>query len=114
MKLEVRKIEIKSLLLSALPLTIFFIAVLGGVITFFVLDNPQYASMSAMHRLISVALYSLMYVIMSSALIVFASFLYNFIGAVLGLRGITFDLEEAGNFAENEEAEENEEEEEEA
>jgi len=113
MKLEVQKIDIKSVVLSALPLTIFFIAVIGGLITFFALDNPQYATMTPMHKIISVAIYALVYVIMSSALIVFACFLYNFLGAVLGLRGITLDLVDSGEFIDpeaNEDSEESEEE----
>ena len=105
MKLEVRKIDIKSLLFSALPFTIFCIAVLGGIITFFVIDNPQYATMSAGHKIISVALYSIIYVIMSMAVGVFGVFLYNLFGAVLGLRGITVDIEDA-DAAEIAEAEE--------
>jgi len=106
MKLEVRKIDIKSLLFSALPLTIFCIAILGGVITFFVIDNPQYAVMSVGHKIISVALYSIIYVIMSMAIAVFGVFLYNFIGAVLGLRGITVDIEDAAETVEAESEEE--------
>lgn len=100
MKLEVRKISIKSLVTSALPFTIFCLAVLGGIITFFVIDNPQFAPMSMLNKIISVALYSLVYVIMTIALAIFGAFLYNFTGAVLGLRGITLDIEEADEPAE--------------
>ena len=104
MKLEVRKIDIKSIVFSALPLTIFCLAILGGIITFFVIDNPQYAVMSIFHKIVSVALYALVYVIISIAFSVFAVFLYNFFGAVLGLRGITLDIEDAAeSIAEEEE-----------
>lgn len=108
MKLEVRKVEIKSLVLSALPLTIFCIALLGGFVTFFALDNPQYATMTSMNKIISVGVYALVYVIITSALIVFSCFLYNFLGAVLNLRGITLDIDDASEFTESEDSEESE------
>lgn len=103
MKLEIRKIDIKSVVLSALPLTVFFLAVLGGIITFFVIDNPQYAMMSALSKAISVAVYAIIYTIMATALAVFSVFLYNFFGAVLGLRGLTIDLDEYSEATESEE-----------
>lgn len=111
MKLEIRTVDIKSVVLSAFPLTVFCLAILGGFVTFFVIDNPQYAMMSAMNKTISVAVYAIVYMLMMLALSVFAVFLYNFLGAVLGLRGITINLEETAEFVEQEEAEEAEEEE---
>ncbi len=94
MKLEVRNISVGSLVTSSVPLVIFFLALLGGVVTFMVVPNPQIVPMSAMQKLLSVGLYSLLYVIITTAVLVFASFLYNVFTGVLGLRGITFDIEE--------------------
>ena len=94
MKLEVRNISVGSLVTSSVPLVIFFLALLGGVVTFMVVPNPQIVPMSAMQKLLSVGLYSLLYVIITTAVLVFASFLYNIFTGVLGLRGITFDIEE--------------------
>lgn len=95
MKLEVRNIRISSLVLSAFPLAVFCIAVLGGIITFFFMNNPQLAPMTAMQKLMSVGLFSLVYVVMTTALAVFFAFLYNLFGAILGLRGIEIDIDES-------------------
>ncbi len=94
MKLEVRNISVSSLVTSSVPLVVFALAVLGGGVTFFVVDNPQLAPMTTGQRLLSVGLYALLYVVISTAAIVFAAFVYNVLTGVLGLRGITFDIEE--------------------
>lgn len=94
MKLEVRSISISSIVTSSLPLVVFFLALLGGVVTFMVLPNLQLAPMGFGQKLLSVFLYSLLYVVITTAVIVFAAFVYNVFSGVLGLRGITIDIEE--------------------
>lgn len=94
MKLEVRNISVGSLVTSSVPLVIFSLALLGGIVTFMVVPNVQLASMTAGQKLMSVGLYALLYVVISTAVLVFASFVYNVLTGVLGLRGITFDIEE--------------------
>ena len=94
MKLEVRNVSVGSLVTSSVPLVIFFLAILGGVVTFMVVPNMQLAPMSFFQRLLSVGLYALLYVVISTAVLVFAAFVYNILTGVLGLRGITFDIEE--------------------
>ncbi len=94
MKLEVRNVSVGSLVISSVPLVIFCLALLGGVVTFMVVPNMQLASMSFMQKVLSVGLYSLLYVVISTAVLVFAAFAYNILTGVLGLRGVTFDIEE--------------------
>ena len=94
MKLEVRNINIGSLVLSAVPIVIFMLALLGGVVQFFVVQNPQLAPMSFFSKLLSVGLFSLLYVVITSAVLVFAAFIYNLFSGVLGLRGFILDIEE--------------------
>lgn len=94
MKLEVRNVSVGSLVTSSVPLVIFALAILGGVVTFMVVPNMQLASMSFSQKLLSVGLYALLYVVISTAVLVFAAFVYNVLTGVLGLRGITFDIEE--------------------
>jgi hypothetical protein len=94
MKLEVRNISVGSLVTSSVPLVIFALALLGGIVTFMVVPNVQLASMTGAQKLMSVGLYALLYVVISTAVLVFASFVYNVLTGVLGLRGITFDIEE--------------------
>ncbi len=94
MKLEVRNVSVGSLVTSSVPLVVFFLALLGGVVTFMVVPNMQLASMSLFQKLLSVGLYALLYVVITTAVLVFAAFIYNILTGVLGLRGVTFDIEE--------------------
>ncbi len=94
MKLEVRNISVGSLVTSSVPLVIFFMAILGGVVTFMVVPNTQMAPLGMFQKLLSVGLYALMYVVICTAVMVFAAFLYNIFTSVLGLRGLTLDIEE--------------------
>lgn len=94
MKLEVRNISVGSLVASSVPLVVFCLAILGGVITFMVVPNIQLASMTLFQKLLSVGLYALLYVVITVAALVFVAFVYNILTGVLGMRGITFDIEE--------------------
>lgn len=94
MKLEVRNISVGSLVTSSVPLVVFCLALLGGVITFMVVPNMQMVSMSFAQKIFSVGLYALLYVVIFTAVLVFAAFVYNIFTGVLGLRGVTFDIEE--------------------
>lgn len=94
MKLEVRNISVGSLVTSSVPLVIFVMALLGGVITFMIVPNLELAPMTFMQKLLSVGLYSLLYVVLATAVIVFMAFIYNLMTGVLGLRGVTLDIEE--------------------
>ncbi|HBA61369.1 MAG TPA: hypothetical protein DCZ92_11255 [Elusimicrobia bacterium] len=94
MKLEVRSISISSIVTSSVPLVVFFLALLGGVVTFMVVPNLQLAPMSFAQKMLSVFLYSLLYVVITTAVMVFASFIYNLFSGVLGLRGVTIEIEE--------------------
>jgi len=94
MKLEIKNISVGSLVVSALPLVVLAISLLGGVVTFMLVPNPQYAPMSAAQKLVAVGLYSLLYTVLVSALFVFIAFVYNVLTGVLGLKGVRCELEE--------------------
>ena len=94
MKLEVRNISVGSLVTSSVPIVIFVLALLGGGVKFFIVPDPQLAPMTVLQKVMSVGLYSLLYVIISSAVLVFSAFVYNDFSGVLGLRGFTLDIEE--------------------
>lgn len=94
MKLEVRNINVGSLVTSSVPLVVFFLALLGGIVTFMVVPSIQLASMTFAQKLLSVGLYALLYVVIFTAVLVFAAFVYNILTGVLGLRGISFEIEE--------------------
>ncbi|OGR42505.1 MAG: hypothetical protein A2X35_11855 [Elusimicrobia bacterium GWA2_61_42] len=94
MKLEVRNISVASLVTSSVPVVIFALALLGGAVTFMVVPNIQMSPMSTMQKLLSMGLYALLYVVITTAVLVFAAFVYNILTGVLGLRGVTLDIEE--------------------
>ncbi|OGS13837.1 MAG: hypothetical protein A2234_11400 [Elusimicrobia bacterium RIFOXYA2_FULL_58_8] len=94
MKLEVRNVSIGSLVTSSVPLVLFVLALLGGAVKFFLVPDPQLAAMTFLEKLMSVGLFSLLYVVITSAVLVFAAFAYNIFSSVLGLRGFTLDIEE--------------------
>ncbi|MFA6433166.1 MAG: hypothetical protein WCW52_00575 [Elusimicrobiales bacterium] len=94
MKLEIRNIGIASLITSSVPIVVFALAVLGGVVTFMVVPNPQIEPMNMGQKMLSVGLFALLYVVIVSALMVFVSFLYNVLTGVLGMKGVTFEIEE--------------------
>ena len=94
MKLEIRNVSVTSLIISSVPIVVFALAVLGGVITYFIIPNPQIEPMSAMFKLRTVGFFALLYVAIVSALMVFAAFMYNMLTGVLGMKGLSFDIEE--------------------
>lgn len=94
MKLEVRNLSVGSLVMSCVPLVVFCLALLGGVVTFMVVPNPQMVAMTFMSKLLSVGLYALIYVVIFTAVLVFAAFAYNILTGVLGMRGFSFEIEE--------------------
>ncbi len=94
MKLEIKNINISSLLVSSVPVVIFVLGLLGAVITFFFTPGPAIYTMSVGKKLIAIGMYSLMYTLLVVALLVFVAFVYNLFTNVVGLRGIKFDIEE--------------------
>ncbi|KAF0127279.1 MAG: hypothetical protein FD189_346 [Elusimicrobia bacterium] len=94
MKLELKGVQLGSLVLSSVPAVLFFLGVLGGVITFFFVQNPQVAYMGFGQKLLAVSVFSLLYMLLMAALIVIAAFIYNILTTVVGLRGVRFEIEE--------------------
>ena len=94
MKLEIRNISIASLITSSVPIVVFALAILGGIVTFMVGPNPQIEPMNIGQKMLSIGLFALLYVVIVSALMVFIAFLYNVLTGVLGMKGVSFDIEE--------------------
>ena len=94
MRLEIKNINISSILFSSVPIVIFVLGMLGAIITFFLTPTPIIDPMSLGKKLLAVGLYSLMYTLLVVALGVFVSFVYNFFTNTVGLKGLKFDIEE--------------------
>ena len=94
MKLEIRHISVVSLINSSVPVVIFILGFLGAVVRYVAMPDPQLASLNIWLKMMSIGLYSLLYMIIVSALLVLTAFVYNILTGVLGLKGFVFDLEE--------------------
>ncbi|MBI4051902.1 MAG: DUF3566 domain-containing protein [Elusimicrobia bacterium] len=94
MKYELRSISATSILLSSIPAVLFLLGLLGGVLTFVIIPNPQIEPMNTLTRLMATGLFGLLYMVLMVALLMVVSFLYNLFTQTIGLRGIRVEIEE--------------------
>lgn len=93
MRHEIKSIAIMSLIASAVPALLFFLGLFGGFVTFVLVPNPQVEGLNIATRLLAVGLFSVLYMVLMVAILVVASFLYNFFTKTVGLKGIHVELE---------------------
>ncbi|MBI4055906.1 MAG: hypothetical protein HY402_07245 [Elusimicrobia bacterium] len=93
MSYEIRSIPIKSLIVSVVPAVLFFLGLFGGIVTFFLVPNPQLGGLGPSVRLMATGLFALLYMALMNALLVVAAFLYNLFVNSIGLRGIRVEME---------------------
>jgi hypothetical protein len=93
MKFVIKYFHPKSLIFSAVPIVLFFLGVVSGILTFFVLPTGVNAGLSFTQKLIATGLASLLYMISLMAILLVAVFLYNFFVHGLGLGGLAMDIE---------------------
>jgi hypothetical protein len=94
MKLEIKNISMASHITSSVPVVVFALGLLGGVVTYLVVPNPQLDPISVGSKLVSIGVFALLYVVIVSSLLVFLTFLYNILTSVLGMKGVVFEFEE--------------------
>ncbi|MBI4655971.1 MAG: hypothetical protein HY746_04385 [Elusimicrobia bacterium] len=94
MKLEIKNVQISSLILSSLPAVIFVVGLLGGFVTFVINPSSMVTPMSLPQKFLSIGLYSLIYMVLVAAIMVLVAFVYNIFTNVLGLRGVRIETEE--------------------
>lgn len=94
MKLEIKNISVTSLITSSVPVVVFVLGFLGAVVSYVVVPNEQLAPLNAWQKMMSIGLFSLLYMLIGSALLVFIAFMYNILTGVIGMKGFVFDLEE--------------------
>lgn len=94
MKLEIKNISVTSLITSSVPVVVFILGFLGAVVSYVVVPNDQLLGLNTWQKTMSIGLFSLLYMLIGSALLVFIAFMYNILTGVLGLKGFVFDLEE--------------------
>jgi hypothetical protein len=97
MKLEIKNVSMASLVISSVPLVVLLVGVLGGLVTYVFVPNPQIEPMRAGAKLLSIGIFSLMYTVLVSSLLVLLGFLYNLLTGVLGMKGVVFEFEEVAD-----------------
>jgi hypothetical protein len=86
-----------AVLLMAKPVISTLLAILGvggGMLTFFLLPNPEMAGTPFTTRLLATVLFSVLYLALMDTLILIASFLYNMLVENVGMGGIRMELSE--------------------
>lgn len=71
------------------------LGLLGGLVTFVVLPNPELATTPMGWRLVSTLFFGLLYMVLMDALVLVVCGLYNFFGGTLSLGALKLDIEEA-------------------
>jgi hypothetical protein len=73
------------------------LGLIGGLMTFVFVPNPQNATMALPMRLLSTLLFMLFYTVLMDGVVLLVAVLYNLFAGGIGLGGLTFDFEdEAG------------------
>lgn len=97
MKLEIKNVSVASLITSSVPLVVFIVGVLGAMVTYVVVPNPQIEPMKAGAKLMSIGVFSILYTIMVSSLLILLAFIYNLLTGTLGMKGVVCELEEVAD-----------------
>lgn len=69
---------------------------LGGLMTFIIFPKAEILAMSGAMRLLSTILFTLFYTVLMDGIVLFVAVLYNLFAGVVGLDGLSLDLEEGG------------------
>ena len=72
------------------------LGLLGGLMTFVFVPNASNAAMTLPLRLLSTLLFTLFYVVLMDGVVLLVAVLYNLFSGVVGLGGLSLDLEDEG------------------
>ncbi len=70
------------------------LGLIGGILTFVILPNPELATTPMGWRLVSTLFFALLYMVLMDALILVVCGLYNFFGSTLNMKVLQLDIEE--------------------
>ena len=88
MKIEIKNINLKSIILSAFPLLVFALCLVN-----YVLQVSSLPDMSLMQQILQIILWTLVDTMVYLVLIVISAFIYNLFCS-FGMKGLTFTVEE--------------------
>ena len=93
MKYEIKSISSMSVLVSSVPAVLFVLGLLGGLLTFLVIPNPEIEPMTAGTRVLATGIFAVLYMVLMVGLMMVITFMYNLFTTTVGLRGIQLDIE---------------------
>lgn len=88
MKIEIKNINLKSIILSAFPLLVFALCLVN-----YVLQISSMPDLSLIQQVLQIILWTLVDTMVYLVLIVIAAFVYNLFCS-FGIKGLTFTVEE--------------------
>ena len=88
MKIEIKNINLKSIILSAFPLLVFALCLVN-----YVLQISSLPDLNFMQQVLQIVLWTLVDTMVYLVLIVISAFIYNLFCS-FGMRGLTFTVEE--------------------
>lgn len=94
MELEVKRINLSSIIFSGFSFMIFFTSLVLAIAGIFIVPNPAWIPVNFIGKLIGSLLLTLVLFIITMAYAVFLTFVYNFFVSVMGVKGIRISLEE--------------------
>ena len=84
-----------AIILLAKPVVSVLLALLGlggGILTFFLLPNPEMMGQPVTTRLLATILFSVLYLALMETLLLIGAFIYNMLVQTLGLTGVHLEL----------------------
>ena len=93
MQVELRKIRVKSLVLSGLPILLLVVGVVAGLFTFILFPDPEVAARlsETYQRNVAAGVFALAYTVATVLFLVIVALLYNALVG-FGLPGVKVDL----------------------
>ncbi len=88
MKIEIKNINLKSIILSAFPLLVFALCLVN-----YVMQISSMPDMSVIQQILQIILWTLVDTMVYLVLFVISAFIYNLFCS-FGMRGLTFTVEE--------------------
>lgn len=76
------------------------LGLLGGIVTFLAVPSPSTLGMSMGLRLVSTLLFTVFYTVLMDGVVLLVCVLYNLFAGVVGLGGLSVELEDEGGDAE--------------
>lgn len=94
MKVQLKKIDISSIIFSGFSVTLFFVSLFIAIVSIFIVPSPVWIGETFKAKFIGAFFYTLTVYIITLAYLTFLVFIYNFLVSVIGIRGIRVMIEE--------------------